>query len=308
MNFPLLGETCALLAAAVWALAMVLFRASGRSVSPLPLNLFKNTVGLLLLAATLLVSAGLGGQGFAPAAGVSSRDIWILTLSGVLGIAVADTLFFYGLNRVGVGIISIVDCTYTPFVILFAVLLIGERLEPFHFVGVALIIGGVLLASGIAPPTGATRGQLLLGMLAGAGAMGTMGYAIVVATPVLERTSVVWATFVRLLAGNLALLVVGLLHPDRSRILSVFRPSLVWRVSIPGAFLGTYLSLLLWVAGFKYAKASVAAVLNQTSVIFALLLAALLLGEPLTRRKISAVAMALAGVLVVTCYPTLRGQ
>ena len=51
----LLGQTCALLAAITWASALVLFKLSGERVAPIGLNLFKNTVALILLGATLLV-------------------------------------------------------------------------------------------------------------------------------------------------------------------------------------------------------------------------------------------------------------
>lgn len=300
--FPLAGELCALLAAMVWAVALVLFRTSGLSVPPISLNLFKNTIGLLLLAVTLLVRR----EPFGLPLDVALADIGVLGVSGILGIAVADTLFFYALNRVGVGILSVVDCSYTPFVIVCSWLLLGERLEPHHYVGVVLILGGVLLASGHAPPPGSARAQLLPGILAGAGAMASMALAIVYAKPVLERTSVYWATFVRLLIGHAALVLFALIRGRPRETFRIFRPGPAWRSALPGAVLGTYVSLLLWVAGFKYASASVAAVLNQTSVIFAILLAALLLREPLTRRKIAAAALAFGGVLLVTMYPWLR--
>ena len=58
--------------------------------------------------------------------------------------------------------------------------------------------------------------------------------------------------------------------------------------------------MVFWLAGFKYADASVAAILNQTSVVFAILLATVFLHEELTRRKLAAVILALIGAVVVT--------
>jgi drug/metabolite transporter (DMT)-like permease len=57
--------------------------------------------------------------------------------------------------------------------------------------------------------------------------------------------------------------------------------------------------MLLWLAGYKFALASVAAVLNETASIFILLLATLWLGEPLTRRAVLGVTLTFGGVCVM---------
>ena len=63
--------------------------------------------------------------------------------------------------------------------------------------------------------------------------------------------------------------------------------------------LGTYLAYVFWVGGFKYADASIAAILNQTTVVFAIILATVIVKERLTRRKALAVLLAVVGVLTV---------
>ena len=295
------GQLAAILTAVVWAGALVLFKRSGERVPPLALNLFKNAVGLVCLAVHL-VGIGLWTKaGFDPFQKCDPVDVFILVFSGIVGIAVADTLFFHALNLVGVGIVSIVDCTYSPFVILFSWLLLFEHLTASLLVGAALILAGVLISSRHAPPGGRTAGQLVLGTLLATASMGLMAIGIVMATPVLKSLPVVWATAVRLLAGTVCLAAMAAASPQRREIWAVFRPTAVWKFSVPGAFLGTYVSLVLWVAGFKYAeKASAAAILNQTSVIFAIILATVWLKEQFTLRKAVAVVLAMSGVAFVT--------
>jgi drug/metabolite transporter (DMT)-like permease len=53
---------------------------------------------------------------------------------------------------------------------------------------------------------------------------------------------------------------------------------------------------VLWLAGYKYTLASVAAILNETASVFILVLAWIWLKEPLTRRAIGGVVLTLAGV------------
>ena len=63
--------------------------------------------------------------------------------------------------------------------------------------------------------------------------------------------------------------------------------------------MGTYVAMLMWLAGYKYADASIAAVLNETSAVFVLILAAAFLKERMVLRQWLGSIVAAAGVLVV---------
>jgi len=293
---PHLGQFYALAAALTWALALVLFKRSGESIPPLALNLFKNTVAIALLLATLALMA----PGHRSLDNLSAGDIALLAVSGMLGIALADSLVFYGLMRVGVGLVTIADCTYTPSIVLCAWALHGESLTLLDGLGAALVLSGVFLASGHKPPVGASRRDLVIGMFSVVLAIVLMALGIVWVKPILERSAILPATLIRLLAGNALLALMMLVQPRQRAGFGVFRPSRAWAYCIPASILGSYLSMVFWIGGFKYATSAVAATLNQTSTIFALLFARLLLKEPLTARKITAAGLAIAGVLVVT--------
>jgi multidrug transporter EmrE-like cation transporter len=58
---------------------------------------------------------------------------------------------------------------------------------------------------------------------------------------------------------------------------------------------GSYLSLMLWMGGMKYAKVSVAAVLNQLNTIFIVIIASVVLKERLTVWKVAEFVIALVG-------------
>jgi drug/metabolite transporter (DMT)-like permease len=163
-----------------------------------------------------------------------------------------------------------------------------------------LVISGMLAAAGHTPPAGASRRQIVLGAVWGVLAMLTLALGIVIAKPVLEHTPVIWATTVRQLGCLGALLPIALVSRNRRDHLAVIRPNRDWRFMLPGAVLGSYLSLIFWIAGIKYAPVGVAAILNQSSTIYVLLLAAVFLREPFTRRKAAASLVALAGILLVT--------
>ena len=289
-----MGEFYALASAVVWAFAVILFKKSGETVTPFALNLFRVGVSVLVFIPILALS----GQGLLRAA--PWQDYLLLVLSGILGIALSDTFFHRALNTIGAGLMAIVDTLYSPFVILFAFLILGERLVPRQYLGMVLIVGGVLAASRHRPPPGMTVRALLKGVAWGVLAVATVGLSIVIAKPVLERHPVIWATTVRQVACIVVMLPVALLSPERRRLLGVFRPTPAWKFSIPGTLLGSCLALLLWIAGMKYAQAGAAAILNQTGAIYILILASLILKEPFTRRKLVSALMAVVGILLVT--------
>ena len=305
MNHPL-GQACALLAAITWAFALVLFKRSGERIAPVALNLYKNAVGLTLLIATLGLLILLGCDSVTALSKYTSGEIGLLLLSGVIGIAVADTLFFHSLNLIGVGLISIVDCSYSPFAILFAWLLLAEKLTLFHYVGAALILAGVFAASPHTLPVHRTRRQIVGGMLLGTLSIALMALGIVMVKPVLEKMPLLWATTLRLAAGFAVLALFALVGRGWRRHWGIFRPAGSWRLALPASVLGTYVCLILWIAGFKYTGASIAAVLNQTSVVFASVLAAVVLKERFGARQVAALVLALCGVAIMTAPEYLR--
>lgn len=63
--------------------------------------------------------------------------------------------------------------------------------------------------------------------------------------------------------------------------------------------MGTYISMLLWLAGYKYTSASVAAVLNETAAVFILVLAAIFLRDRLKPVQLAGAGLAVSGVLLV---------
>lgn len=302
MQHESLGHLYALLAAITWAFALILFKRSGEHLSPLALNMFKNVVGIILLGATLALT----GQGLSTIAQFPIEDVAILVISGILGIAIADTIQLYALNTVGVGTISIVDCTYSPFAILLGWWMLGETLTVGDWVGIILIVSGVLLAVQRDSTSGRTLLETVLGVAAATLAIALMVIGIVFAKPVLtvDGFPLLWATFLRLSLGTLVLAVVAAASPNRRRVWSCFRPSGVWWFSVPAAFFGAYLAMMFWVGGFKYAKVANAAILNQTSVIFAIVLATIVLKERFDRRRLLAVIAALTGTVLVTWDPS----
>ena len=69
---------------------------------------------------------------------------------------------------------------------------------------------------------------------------------------------------------------------------------------VAGAFMGTFLAVIFWLAGFKYTLAGRAAIYNQLSTILITLMAAIFLKEKMNRRNWVAVGLAVIGAVLVS--------
>ena len=293
-SVPYIGEIFALLSPMAWAVAVILFRVAGRSVPPLALNLTKNCVAWPLFGLTYYA---LGAT--APET-VTSADLALLLVSGILGIAVADTLFFMCLNRLGASRQAIVNMAYSPPIILLSVIFLGERLSVMQVVGVCLILMAVVTVgrenSG-APEE--VRGKRLSGVLLGVGACVAQAISVVMIKPRMGDWPVLWMTCWRMGGGVGAAMLLWPLLPKAQRDLSALANRKCWPTVLAGALIGTYLSLLLWMGGFKYTQASVASAFNQTASLFTFILAVWVLREPVTKRALMGLAWGLLGVIVM---------
>lgn len=290
-----IGEIMAFVNAIIWAGVVILFKISGNQISPTSLNLFKISIGFVFCLLTLAIM----GTPVFPT--VDSSVYILMAMSGILGIGISDTLFFKSLNLLGASRAAIVECLYSPFIILFSYLFLNEVLTLGRAIGALLVISSLFLISGEKRTDPIPKKNLINGILAGAISMGTMGFGIVIIKPMLNDLSVVWVAMIRMFFGVVALALFSLTQKDRKKTWNIFLPQPIWKYALPACFIGSYVTMLLWIGSFKFATANVAGIITQLSVVFTVIFAYLFLKEPLTKKKIASVILALIGsVLVIT--------
>ncbi len=287
------GEIFALASAVTWALAVILFKKSGETVHPIALNILKN----LLAAALIFPTMWIVGETFFR--DVPHRDYLIVFVSGALGIGIADTLFFMSLNRLGAGLSAIVSCLYSPLIIILSIIWLDESLKFLQIIGVIMIISAVLTAVSRKGAGSISRKNLVSGIILGITAVASTAIGIVMVKPLLDGSPLLWVTELRLIAGILILIPIILLHPRRREITTSAYQAKGWKYTLSGAFVGTYLALILWLAGMKYAPVSIASALNQTGNIFIFTFAALILKERVNLRKTIAIIAGVVGAIIV---------
>ena len=290
-----LGPFYAIATAITWAIGVIFFKQATQTWSPLALNYFKNVLGVSLF----LVTFPIVGQSFFVDAPV--EDIVYLLVSGALGIGIADTLFFKCLTLLGAARSAIVECLYSPCIVLFSFALLGETITLIDILGAAFILSSIVLCAGeLRTSEDLSRQDLMRGFGFGALAMVLMGISIVAIKPTLEIYPVLWSATFRFIGGIIILTLWAPLSAEGLiPILRKFVPGSHWRSAFPGAIVGTYIAMFFWVSGFKYGDASVTAILNQTATIFTVLLAGLVLKETLTRKNLFGVGAAFGGAILV---------
>jgi drug/metabolite transporter (DMT)-like permease len=303
--FPLAGPLAALTSSVLWAGAGIVFRRLRGRVSPLALNLAKNGVAAVLLAATVWALDGTPWP-----ADLAAAPLGLLVLSGVLGLTVCDSFLLRAMMEIGPRRATLIGLLAPGLVF------VGALLPPFSqldrvadaaaWAGLALALGGVALAASGANPVTAgelphdaaterrgVRDALLAALFQAAGFLLARRAFELGAAPVP-------GALVRLVSGTAGLVVVGL----ATRRLAAWTGELagpgVFRLVAATAFFGTFLGIGLNQLSIAWSPSTgIAAILNSLAPVWLIPLSAVFLGERISRRGILATALALAGVALL---------
>jgi len=283
-----IGELFSILSAAAWAVGVILYRRLGENLPPLQLNFLKNCLVFLMLIPAIFLLHGTSIPSF------DTHQILLSVLSGLIGIGLADTLYFRALNEVGAGRMGILGNFYSPFVLLLSFVFLGDRLNPLQWCGFALVSTGVFLASKPSASEAERPAHYFRGLMFGLLSIGLMAISIILVKRVLEAQPLLWVTGLRMAGAIVGMILIAAVRHELA--LLKIPKNLHWRRLVIAAFVGQFVAMVFWLAGYKFTSASVAAILNETASVFILLLAWLWLKEPLGRRGLIGVALTLSGV------------
>lgn len=294
-DWPLLGEGAALMAAMIWAVSMSLYTRFGQSVSARHLNLFKNCVALLCLAGVaILVPWQWPGE---------AQTYYVLALSGLLGLALGDTLLFISLKSMGVQRTSVIQCLAPPFAALLAWIAFGEYLVLWEWIGLSITV--VFLALILKARSHAAAAPLTaLGVSAALGAAVCQAFAMTSLRWSLQGVDVWTGTFLRITPSIAALTLYSLYMGDLGKMKAIFQPKKKALILGVAAFIGTFLGLVLMSTGAKYAKAGVATALSSTTPIWILPIAHFMLGEKLSLKLLVLTLFVVLGVVLMILGPS----
>ena len=288
------GDIFAILTAIFWSSGVILFQVSGRILSSLQISLLKNIIGVIGFIGILAVQ-GVVFPSF------TDHELWILIISGILGVAVGDLFFLASLRRLGAGLNAIVSTAYSPTIFLLAFFMFGEVISLQAYFGGSLVIAGIIIGT-LEIPKNQSRENIAWGVLYGFTAQALTAFSVLLLKPIMEIHPVVPIALVRFSTGAVLSICFLVFAKGLPALRETMKQGFKHPPLIMGSIFGTFLSVIFWLAGFKYTLAGRAAIYNQLATIFIILMAAVFLKEAMTRRKWLAVSCALSGALLVSAY------
>ncbi len=299
LPFVLASIACAL----TWALASVVFARAlrgARGGTPAALNLVK-----CVLAFPPLVALGLAqGEGWPTTAGHGPA----LFASATLGLAVSDTAYFVALAHLGVarGVLFIPLVPVVTAVL--AALFLGDPFGATEVIGMALVLGGIVLvivradertaaAALAAGDTAVPARHRLVGVLAGIGSALAQGVSNTLMKTAVVAGSATHVAALRIGFGAIALVFFVAASGGMRTVVPFLRSGIFLPIFF-ASFLGTFLGMWLGTYGAKGLPIGIATTLAATTPVWALVLARVT-GERVTRRAIAGALVAIAGVVML---------
>tara|TARA_B100001996_G_C18654615_1_gene590723 strand:- start:824 stop:1696 length:873 start_codon:yes stop_codon:yes gene_type:complete len=287
-----LGDIYAIITAICWSSAVILFDISSKKFDAIQLSALKNFIGVLGFIITILVFS-------IPLPIFTIDDVFILFISGILGILIADLFFLESLRRLGSGLSAVISTIYTPSIFIISFLLYQETVSSHAYFGGLLVISGIAISTFKIPNLVKTN-DLYIGIILGIVAQILTAYSVLIVKPIMQDSSIVYIALYRFGIGLLATILVCIIKYGYIPTYNNFKKGLSNYSVVFGSIMGTYLSVIFWLAGYKYTLAGRAAIYNQLSTIFIILMARMFLKEELSIKKMIGVGLSIIGALIVS--------
>ena len=289
----MIGIATGLLASAIYAVSVVVYKSQSDSIRPLAISSIKMWVALAFM--TALVILPISSEPFY----IPQEALAYLIVSVILGAVLGDFFYLTAQERIGVSYAFPIAMSFPIFTYLLAIAIGLEEPLLSRSVGILLAVIGVIL---ISKEQGKNEDRTVKNKLDKVG----VGLALLVAilyalgTVLLQvgvqDISPIDGNFVRVAFGSVAFIPLFLVAKHRGMPMPPRRTAKI--IAVAGLF-GMGLGSLLYVSTVKFVGAAVTSVIGSLSPLFALPISIIFLKERITRVVMIGVAVTIAGVILV---------
>jgi drug/metabolite transporter (DMT)-like permease len=308
------GEIAALSSAFIWAISSTIYTSLGKKISPIVLNISKGAIAIFYISITLLflkISTPI----------ISIESLFLLILSGAIGIGFGDTAFFSALNILGARKTLLIQTIAPTITALLGFVLLNEQLKITSWCGMLLTVFGIawVINERTKDKNDLSDFSQTKGIIWAIAAAIAQATGAILSRSALAQSdlSTLWSTLLRLAAGIVICSLILLWQSQPllrnkgkwtvrtkreaspfslfSLVKSAKTSSRTITIIAVTAFGSTYLGVWLQQISLKFTAAGIAQTLSATSPIFVLPLT-VLLGEKISNRTIVGVILAIVGI------------
>ena len=314
------GYILAILSALSWAFGTILFsllKSYGNNYNPVFINLYKNTIGFLIIGVILYYNNfplfsffTVSDSGFNNLYAIS-----IIILSGIIGMGIAESLYISAISLTNVNFVAIIGSTLSLFIFIFSVLFATIFPEKFpaqdfppsklEFFGFTLIIAAIVISSwNTSKLNNNYKGgvyAIIAICLMGLSASLTNSVVHLVKGSIL---SILWFIWIRLIPGIFTPLLISLFSTKINitkshQMLINNKKELLLLISASIMF--SCLAISFWAIGMSYESENVAifSILAQTSNLLIFIFGWLLLKEKINKNKTIGILLSFLGVIFI---------
>jgi drug/metabolite transporter (DMT)-like permease len=227
------------------------------------------------------------------------RSTLYLAVSGLVGIGIGDTFFFFSLVLLGPRLASLMGTLNPVLIALSGVVVLGERPAVVVGLGIFLTVIGVFWVLRERTPAGTEAPRKSLGIVCGLLSVLCTTVGVTTAKVGLESMPAMEATVVRLLAGAVGLVLWGLVRGQLAEWVMPLRDRRAFGQTAAVVLLVVFGGFWLSLYALKHLDASIAGPLNSTAPLFILPLVVILQKERISRRAVLGAAVAVSGVATI---------
>jgi len=289
-----LGIVFGLVSAFMWATTSLAIKAQSEAIHPTSFNAFRMAVGAVFAYAILPFFGG-----WSALASIRTPTVLVLCVSSIAGIALADSMYFWSLTKIGASRAMPISGAYPMFTWALAVPLLGEAITARAMAGTLLVLSGIYLLSQLNERRDGTDPHDAL-----PGTAAALGAAVLwaVSTTLLkaglqEAPSVFVANAVRLPVGAVGAALVAHGQGGKRVWQGYTRARLPRLVAL--ALYSSGVGMIAWPLTVSLAGAARAALILTAAPLIGVPLSAWFLHERVGRRAVAGMVLTLAGVWLI---------
>lgn len=284
----ILGIIAGLLSAASWAFGTVVFERIGKVVPYVGITFLKGVLSIILMLLLLCFTGGLQPIGW--------REFAFLSLSGIIGIAVGDSLFFKSLQDLGAKTQVVFFLLGQILTMVLSLLILGELLSIGQYIGATILLIGIVV---VVWGKQEAHPNKMRGIVCGILSILCFSCSSIMIKVAITDVNVVTATFYRMVFGTIFTLGFGV---AAKQLISWVMPLKDFRISallLLNVIVITYGGFLLSMVAIKYITVSLASILGTMEPVFVLVFAFLINKERIKKQELIGTAITIVGLYLI---------